>query len=130
MLISDLEEFYKLQDDAFLEAKAGLTKKALNDFGLEGLIQCRKHAPIAEFYCGFAEELYRQLFENDGAKNRFANALLSTTCGFRMDIEYFELEHEFSMNDDLNNEDMVNHLLKLKGPFGTRAYTACKGGIQ
>lgn len=117
---------YESLGDDFLQRNLGITKAELEKFGLEGLIKLGKHVGIAAAYVSFSETIYGEILSESQGKNPGLNVAAELCFGFRYDIERGELEREFTSNKDLSDEKLVNYLLRLRGPFGTRAYGACK----
>ena len=123
--IHGLTFLYEQLDDDLVNKMLGVSKEELRVQGLEQLVKTRHHVPVAEFYCSFTNDLHMQLLSREQGKSALLNCMAHRLFGYRPDIERNELEHEIATNSDLAADVMVDYLLKLRGPFGARAFTGC-----
>lgn len=122
-----LSEFYSVETPDFFTQNLRFSKDEFEDKGIETLVLEKKHLPIVDFYCGIAEKIKEQILSESKGKDKYVNAFFAALFGFRLDIESIELEREYSANQDLSDDRLVEYLLKLRGLFGARAFTTFKG---
>ncbi|MBI4140383.1 hypothetical protein HY485_00955 [Candidatus Woesearchaeota archaeon] len=126
LLVKDLQEIYDSRDDDFF-FRVGFSKQDLAECGIDGLVSKQKHPALGRFYEMFSEGLYSSVVSKTWADEEM-NKLSGQHFGFRPADERTDLECEIEMNSHLSVEKLVEHLMKLRGPFGTRALYVCKEG--
>lgn len=125
LIAVQLTQFYQQLGEEELKATFGFEPEIVNRFGVPGLRQ-GEHPPISKFYNKFSDDLEKLVISHWGDCAPEVSAQLfemfAALCGFRPDIEKGDLEYEIEMNSQLEYKKIVEHLLKLRGPFGARAY--------
>ena len=126
LFAKNFQEVYMRQSDEFF-LKAGFSKHDLAELGIDGLVSKQKHPALGRFYEMFSEGLYLPVISKSWADEEI-NEISGRCFGFRPVDERNDLECEIEMNKHLSVEKIVEHLLKLRGPFGTRALFVYKEG--
>jgi len=122
----ELASFYARLDDVVLKNRFGIEQWIVEQEGMSGLVKRGLHHPLASTYFCFTEELYKFVCQDERVSDADVNSRLEGFLGCKPNIERGELKHEIAMNSDLSDERLVDYLLKLQGPFGTRAFVVCE----